>query len=65
MLELVRKANKHWIVTGILFSLGGVLMHLAVESWTKALMIVVGAAMIDVAIDLAFTKAEEKAGEID
>lgn len=62
---ILKKMNRHPWLAFIFFFLAGTVLHFAVESWHKALAIMTGAILIDIAVDLAFTKAEEEAGEID
>jgi ABC-type transport system involved in cytochrome bd biosynthesis fused ATPase/permease subunit len=62
--RLVRAFNaKPW--TWALLFLAGVAFHLAAEAWWKGLLVMAGAILLDIVVDVAFTKAEEKAGEID
>lgn len=63
--DVIRRMNGHPWIVGLLLALAGVSLHFAVESWYKALAILIGAVLLDIAVDLAFTKAEEEAGEID
>lgn len=64
-IEAVRKANRHWVVTVALFGVAAMSLHFAVETWWKAALIMLSALCLDIAVDLAFTKVEEEAGEID
>lgn len=63
--------NDHFIIAFIILTTIGLGIHYAYEkmphgySLLKAAMVVVGAGIAGLAVDLLFTKGEEEAGEID
>lgn len=56
--------NKQWFGF-VLIMLAGMAFHFAVEDWKKALAIVTGAVIIDIAIDMILLKVEKARGDID
>lgn len=59
----VQQLNAH-PVSWVLLLLAGAAFHFAAEAWWKGLLVMTGAILIDIAVDLAFTKAEKEAGEL-
>lgn len=56
--------GKQWLGFILIF-VAGAAFHFAVEDWKKALAIVTGAVIIDIAIDMILLKVEKARGDID
>jgi ABC-type transport system involved in cytochrome bd biosynthesis fused ATPase/permease subunit len=64
MRRLARGLNrKPW--TWAVLALAAAAFHLAAEVWWKALLIMVGATLLDIVVDAAFLRVEKDAGEVD
>lgn len=63
MLKWWKKLN-HSPTAWVLLILAGAMFHIVFQTWWHGVLIVVGAILIDIAVDMIFTQAEKKTGEI-